>query len=249
MEGEDDMWLLFFIELSVVLIFLIIGWAILKKEAYGLISGFRSRSESEQEELIRNGYPQNIGKMLLVTGLVLLALLPLLLTTFPYALEVHVGVMVIMLMGGFIYVSKYDLPSKRKRSYIISIVITVITAGTLAVVFFLGFQEPEMSFQQNSFEISGVYGDEWEYSEILNVELLDEMPEVTLRTNGYGTPTISKGHFKVKDLGKSLLFIHKGKSPYLYIETQHDKIFINSKSAEQTKAWYDHLEEQGRKSE
>lgn len=242
------MWVLFFIQLSVILIFLVIGWAILKKEAYGLISSFRSRPKSEQEELIKNGYPQKTGKMLLVTGLVLMALLPLLLTSFPYALEMHIGVMVIMLLGGFIYVSRYDLPSKRKRSYIISVLIAVITVGTLAVVFFLGFQEPKMSFNEDTFVISGVYGEEWKYSEVTHIELVDEMPEVTLRTNGYGTPTISKGHFRIKDVGNSLLFIYKGNSPYLYIETGHDKIFINSKSADQTKDWYDLLKEQVRKS-
>lgn len=238
------MWLLFFIQLSVVLIFLLIGWAILKKEAYGLISNFRSRPESEQEELIKNGYTQKTGKMLLVTGLVLLALLPILFTSFPYALELHIGVMVVMLLGGFIYISKFDLPSKRKRSYIISILIAVITCGTLAVVFFLGFQEPKIIFDENSFAINGVYGDEWTYSEIKHLELADEMPEVTLRTNGYGTQSVSKGYFRVKDVGKSLLFIYKGNSPYLFIETENDKIFINSKSAEQTKDWYIQLEEQ-----
>jgi hypothetical protein len=195
------MWVLFFIQFTVVLIFLVIGWAILKKEAYGLISSFRSRPKSDQKELIRIGYPQKTGKMLLVTGFVLLASLPLLLTSIPYAIEMHIGVMVIMLLGGFIYVSKYDLPSKRKRSYIISILITVITVGTLAVVFFLGFQEPKMTFNEDTFVISGVYGKEWEYSELTHIELVDEMPEVTLRTNGYGTPTISKGHFRVKDVG------------------------------------------------
>jgi hypothetical protein len=243
------MWVLFFIQLSVVLIFLVIGWAILKKEAYGLISSFRSRPKSEQEELIKKGYPQKTGKMLLVTGIVLLALLPLLLTSFPYALEMHIGVMVIMLLGGFIYVSKYDLPSKRKRSYIISILIAVITVGTLAVVFFLGIQEPKMTFNEDTFVISGVYGGEWKYSELTHIEIVDEMPEVTLRTNGYGTPTISKGHFRVKDVGKSLLFIYKGNSPYIFIETERDKIFINSKSAGQTKDWYDLLKEQVRQSE
>ncbi|WP_339149449.1 MULTISPECIES: DUF3784 domain-containing protein [unclassified Sutcliffiella] len=243
------MWVLFFIQLSVVLIFLVIGWAILKKEAYGLISSFRSRPKSEQEELIKKGYPQKTGKMLLVTGIVLLALLPLLLTSFPYALEMHIGVMVIMLLGGFIYVSKYDLPSKRKRSYIISILIAVITVGTLAVVFFLGIQEPKMTFNEDTFVISGVYGGEWKYSELTHIEIVDEMPEVTLRTNGYGTPSISKGHFRVKDVGKSLLFIYKGNSPYIFIETERDKIFINSKSAGQTKDWYDLLKEQVRQSE
>ncbi|KMJ57999.1 hypothetical protein AB685_14335 [Bacillus sp. LL01] len=236
------MWLFFFIQLALVLVFLLIGWAIVKKEAYGLISSFRSRPQDEKEELIRNGYPQKTGKLLLATGLVLLLLLPLLFTAFPYALELQIGVMVVLLLGGFIYLSKYEIPKKRKKSYIISSSIAFITFGFLSVIFYFGYQDPELLLKEDSFEVTGVYGDEWYYEEVTHMELLDEMPEVTLRTNGYGMQSMSKGHFKVKDYESSLLFIHKGNSPYLYIETKDDRIFINSKSAEQTKDWYHQLE-------
>ncbi|MEA3322384.1 MAG: DUF3784 domain-containing protein [Bacillota bacterium] len=243
------MLIFFFIQLMLVLIFLIIGWAILQKEAYGLISSFRSRSKEEQEELIQNGLPQKTGKLLILTALVLLILLPLLFTPFPYALEVQIGVMVVLLLGGIIYLSKYEIPQKRKQSYIISVSVAVITFGILFVVFYLGFQEAELTMNEKSFEISGVYGDEWNYEEITQVELLEEMPEVLIRTNGYGMQSISKGHFKVKDFGSSLLFIYKNHSPYLLINTFDDTIFINSKDAEKTKDWYHQLVEQSGKAE
>ncbi|MGD6777195.1 DUF3784 domain-containing protein [Sutcliffiella horikoshii] len=243
------MLLLFFIQLTVVLIFLLIGWAIVKKEAYGLISSFRSRPKEEQEELIQNGYPQKTGKLLIGTSIVLLIMLPLLFTSFPYAMEVQIGVMVVLLLGGFIYLSKYEVPKKRKKSYIISTSIAVVTFVFLFVVSYLGFQEAELTLRENSFEISGVYGDEWRFEDITQVDLVEEMPEVYLRTNGYGMQSISKGHFKVKDYGSSLLFIYKGNSPYLLIKTNDDTIFINSKDAEKTKDWYYQLVEQSGEAE
>ncbi|WP_010198606.1 PH domain-containing protein [Bacillus sp. m3-13] len=103
--------------------------------------------------------------------------------------------------------------------------------------------------RENSFEISGVYGDEWRFEDITQVDLVEEMPEVYLRTNGYGMQSISKGHFKVKDYGSSLLFIYKGNSPYLLIKTNDDTIFINSKDAEKTKDWYYQLVEQSSEAE
>lgn len=106
------MLIIFFIQLLVVLIFLLIGWAIVKKEAYGLISSFRSRPKEEQEELIQNGYPQKTGKLLIGTAIILLMMLPLLFTSFPYAIEAQIGVMVFLLLGGFIYLSKYEVPKK-----------------------------------------------------------------------------------------------------------------------------------------
>ncbi|UAL48453.1 DUF3784 domain-containing protein [Sutcliffiella horikoshii] len=243
------MLILFFIQLTVVLIFLLIGWAIVKKEAYGLISSFRSRPKEEQEELIQNGYPQKTGKLLIGTAIALLIMLPLLFTSFPYAMEVQIGVMVVLLLGGFIYLSKYEVPKKRKKSYIISTSIAVVTFSFLFVVSYLGFQEAELTLKENSFEISGVYGDEWRFEDITQVDLVEEMPEVLLRTNGYGMQSISKGHFKVKDYGSSLLFIYKGHSPYLLIKTNDDTIFINAKDAEKTKDWYYQLVEQSGKAE
>ncbi|WP_404350424.1 DUF3784 domain-containing protein [Sutcliffiella horikoshii] len=243
------MLILFFIQLTVVLIFLLIGWAIVKKEAYGLISSFRSRPKEEQEELIQNGYPQKTGKLLIGTAIVLLIMLPLLFTSFPYAMEVQIGVMVVLLLGGFIYLSKYEVPKKRKKSYIISTSIAVVTFSFLFVVSYLGFQEAELTLKENSFEISGVYGDEWRFEDITQVDLVEEMPEVLLRTNGYGMQSISKGHFKVKDYGSSLLFVYKGHSPYLLIKTNDDTIFINAKDAEKTKDWYYQLVEQSGKAE
>ncbi|TYS64562.1 DUF3784 domain-containing protein [Sutcliffiella horikoshii] len=243
------MFILFFIQLMVVLVFLLIGWAIVKKEAYGLISSFHSRPKEEQEELLHNGYPQKTGMLLILTAFVLLILLPLIFTPFSYALEIQIGVMVIMLLGGFIYLSKFEVSQKRKKSYIISISVAVVTFGILFGVFYLGFQEAEMTLKENSFEISGVYGDQWEYEEITKVELLEEMPEVLIRTNGYGMQSISKGHFKVKGFGSSLLFINKDHSPYLLIKTADDTIFLNSKDAEKTKDWYHQLVEQLDKAE
>lgn len=75
------------------------------------------------------------------------------------------------------------------------------------------------------------------------MKLLDEMPDVTLKQNGFGLATMAKGQFKVKDYGNSPLFIHKDSSPYLYIDLEEEKVFIKSKHPEQTKKWYALLEE------
>ena len=72
---------------------------------------------------------------------------------------------------------------------------------------------------------------------------MEKLPEITVRTNGVGLPTLSKGHFIVKGYGSSLLFIQNGSSPYLYIELKNRKIFINDKDPKQTRAWYQQLNE------
>ncbi|MEH7441182.1 DUF3784 domain-containing protein [Bacillus sp. JJ1122] len=226
------------VQLFLIVMFLLLGWAIVKKDAYWLISNFNGRTEDEQKQLIENGFPQRVGKLMLATAAGMAILLPLSFTSFTYSMEIQFGFMLVFLLGGLIYLSKYEVKSKRKRSYIISSVLAIVTIGFLIVISFLGYQNFEIKTNQDSFEITGMYGDVWKYDEIQSVELLDEMPEVTWKQNGFGLATMSKGQFRVKNFGSSLLFIHKGSSPYLYIELEGKKVFINSKNPEQTKKWY-----------
>lgn len=235
------MWTLFFIQFTVAIIFLGLGWLILFKKSYGLISNFNSRPEAEKKLLIQNGYPQNTGKMLMVTGLGMLILLPLLFTDFAYGLEVQIVFMLVMLLGGFIYLSKYEVAAKRKKSYIISSSIFFVTIGFLSVLTFIGYQDFQLLQKNDTFEITGVYGDEWRYEDIQSVELLQEMPTVEVRKNGFGMPTMSKGHFIVRGYGSSLLYIYKGKAPYLYVEVGDEQIFINAESESETKKWFEQL--------
>jgi hypothetical protein len=237
------MWGLLAVHSIVILLFLILGWAVRRKEGYWLISGFASRPKEEQEELIRNGYPERMGGLLIITAIGMLLLLPLMFTSFKYAIEVQFGFMFIFLMGGMVYLTKYEVPKKRKRSYIISISLFIVIIGGISALSYFSYQGYELVTKKESFEITGMYGNEWNYEDITSIELMEKFPEVTVRTNGVGLPTLSKGHFKVKGYGSSLLFIQKGSSPYIYIELKEKKIFINDKNPEKTKGWYQQLME------
>jgi hypothetical protein len=119
------------VQLFVIGIFLLLGWAVRYKKVYGLISGYISRPAKEQEELVKNGYPQKMGGLLILTAVGMLILLPLAFTSFTYVMEVQFGFMLIFLMGGMIYLSKYEIPSKRKRSYWISSILMIVVFGVI----------------------------------------------------------------------------------------------------------------------
>ncbi|MDE3840948.1 hypothetical protein C0966_16910 [Bacillus methanolicus] len=235
------MWFLIGIQLFVILLLFLLGWAIRKNEAYWLISGFAARSEEEQQQLIKNGYPQKTGELLIATAVGMIILLPLIFTPFKYAMEVQFGFMLVFLLGGFIYLSKYEVPEKRKRSYIIGSVLFVVVNGFISVMLFLGYQDYELIAKKDTFEITGIYGDEWEYEDIKRIELMEEMPEVTWKQDGYGLSTLAKGNFTVEGYGSCLLFIRKDSSPYLYIELENKKIFINGRCSNEARGWYEQL--------
>ncbi|XXM72520.1 DUF3784 domain-containing protein [Lysinibacillus sphaericus] len=234
------MMILIAIQLFVIALFSVLGWAIRYKKVYELISGFAARSEEEKAELIRNGYPRKTGSLLLLTAAGMLILLPLALTPFRFTMEVQFGFMLIFLMGGMIYLSKYEVPRKRKRSYWISSILMAIVFALIGGITFIGYQKNELFVSRDSFKITGMYGDTWDKDKIETVELFDEMPEVTWKINGFGLSTKAKGVFKVKDYGRSLLFIKK-ESPYIYVKVEDQHLFINGGSPEETRLWYEEL--------
>lgn len=231
-----------FIQLFITLLFFIVGWAVRKKKAYWLLSGFSFRSKEEQKQLIQNGYPQKTGAWLLLTSIGNLILLPLSFTSFSYALEVQFGFILVFTLGGIVYLSKYEIPKKRKRSYIITSTLFIVIIGFITTLLVIGEQKNELILKEKSFEITGMYGDEWLYSDIKKIKLLKKMPTVTWKQNGFGTERMAKGHFEVEGYGSSLLFIKKEQSSQiLYLEMKDEKIFINGESSGEVKNWYTQL--------
>ncbi|OCA83041.1 hypothetical protein A8F94_18015 [Bacillus sp. FJAT-27225] len=230
------MWLLFAIQLGTAFLFLLLGWAI-KRGAFWLISGFSTRPEEEQKLLIENEYPQKMGNLLISTAAGIILLLPLMFSSFQYAIEMIFGFMLVYLLGGIMYLSRYEVPKKRKKSYIISISIAAVTFIPIGILLFLGYQDAQLVLKEESFEVTGMYGSTWKYSDIEEIKLLDKMPEVTWRVNGFGLETVSKGKFKVTGYGTSLLFIQKGVPPYLHIKTKDEDIFINAENSSKTRTW------------
>ncbi|MCP1156744.1 DUF3784 domain-containing protein [Bacillus infantis] len=234
------MWFLAGIQVFVIVLFSILGWAIRYKKNYWLISGFAGRPAAEQEELIQNKMPQKTGGLLLATAIGMLILLPLAFTGFTYAMEVQIGFMLLFLLGGSIYLSKFEIPRKRKRMYWFTSILSFAVIGFIIGLTYLGYQKPDLSITEETFEITGMYGDEWPLESITKIELLEEMPEVTWKENGFGLSTLAKGRFTVEGYGSSLLFIHK-KAPYIYIEMGKKHIFINGENEEQTLNWHEQL--------
>lgn len=179
--------------------------------------------------------------MLIITASGTLLLLPLLFTPFAYAIEVILGFILIFLLGGFVYLSRYELQHKRKKSYIISLSLFIIVVGGVIGLMIFTYQDYEVIVENEQLEITGMYGEQWSMENLKWVELLDEMPEVTAKTNGVGLPTLAKGQFTVKGYGNSFLFIQKESKPVILIETTEKPIFLNHQSPSITEKWFDQL--------
>lgn len=241
MEGIFTAKTVIFLLLS--LLFYIMAYLILKKRAYFLISGFNTRPKDEQEKLIESGSPQATGKLMLLTGILLTMGVILDLLNVPNALEASLAVMLIILFGGFIYIQKYELQKKRKKGYLISGITTAITVIILTVIMISGFSGHDVTISNGQIAISGMYGVEWPVDSIQEVKILDALPDIKMRTNGFSFAGYLKGNFNVEDLGQGKLFIQGNHQPYLLIQTGETYAIINGNDANDVQNWYQMIQD------
>lgn len=235
------------------IIFIItMGWAliihggltylIVKKKEYSLISGFLNRPKEEQEYLIQNGYMEALGKIFKVSFYLFAATFLLGLLPIPYGFEIGIALFLIVLLGGLIWMQKYEVPQKRKKMYWITSIIMAVTVALVGGLTIAGLVDNEVTVNHEAFKISGMYGVEWPIEEIKSVELLDTLPEVITKTNGYASSGQLKGHFLLEEpYGSGLLFVNLKNPPYLYVATNKDFLILNKKNSEETKTIYESL--------
>lgn len=214
-----------------------------KVKDYSLLSGFSNRPEEEQEYLKKSGYLTAIGNVFYISFIILLITFIGGLFPIPWAFEIGMGAFILYLMGGFVWVQRYEVPHKRKKMFWIYGVISGGTIIFIIIILSLGFiNNNDMYVHEETFEITGMYGDEWSLEEIEKVELIDELPEIKMKTDGFAMTNILKGKFKLEEpYGNSLLFIHGENKPYLAILTEENSIFINRKDSEETIDIYEKL--------
>ena len=108
----------------------------------------------------------------------------------------------------------------------IAIAVIVLAVCAIIPLLIVGNQEPEITITDQQMQISGIYGNDYNLSDIESVTLQDECPVTTFKTNGFAMGKIKKGHFNVQNDGNCLLFL-SGSGKCIRIKTKSDIIYIN----------------------
>lgn len=108
----------------------------------------------------------------------------------------------------------------------IAIAVIVLVVCAIIPLLIVGNQEPEITVTDQQMQISGIYGNDYNLSDIESVTLQDECPVTTFKTNGFAMGKIKKGHFNVQNDGNCLLFL-SGTGKCIRIKTKSDVIYIN----------------------
>ena len=110
----------------------------------------------------------------------------------------------------------------------------IILGGAMVLVAILmstGYQESELLFDSQKIKIKGMYGETLAASDIKSIELVNELPEITLRTNGFASGSVLKGYFDIKDKENVKLIINGEQQPIILITSvKGKKIYYSAKT-------------------
>jgi len=126
-----------------------------------------------------------------------------------------------------------DVPTKK---WLTLIPIAIVTS--VALLIFLGYREPTVKFESNSFKMKGLYGVNLPFAEIAEADTIawNQMPAISIRTNGISLNNVHRGKFKTKGGEKVHLSVHGGVSPVIKIVGKDGSVYyINRKNAIETK--------------
>lgn len=213
------------------LLFVAIGFIVTKNNAKYLLSGYNTMSEEDRKKVDIKAYVPYFRNFHIFLGISLVIFG----TALTYLINENAGGIFLAVYPILAYIyfisagSKYSkgLSTKWNKIGI------VILAGTLLFVVGLlgyGFKENKITFDSESISFNGSYGETLTKAEIQSIELVRELPEITLKTNGFALGTINKGYFKTKNGEVVKLILNSDNKPViLFTKTDGKKIYYSAK--------------------
>ncbi|MGX8794187.1 DUF3784 domain-containing protein [Oceanobacillus sp. M60] len=227
------------IQIFLILMFFFFSYLILIRKNYYLISGFNTSTPEEQRKMIQAGYPRAVGKMTLHIAIILSLGFLLQLLHVPYAIEASYVVMLIVL-----FIESFWMTKKvKKKSRRINKTVLGLSLILVIVVFTIPFMPNKLEINEDSFEMTGLYGEAWAFSDIEDISLYDELPETTIRTNGISLFGKHLGNYRIEEWGSGKLFIRSNEAPFIVVHTGDSFVIINTGQADKTREQYQQLEQ------
>ena len=106
--------------------------------------------------------------------------------------------------------------------------LVIVIMGGMSWLLSWGAQEPEVTVTAEQIEIESMYlyDETIQRSQLTTVELRDELPTITLRTNGYALGGTLRGYFATQNMGTVMLYAHADTPPYIYMHTQEHWVIL-----------------------
>ena len=132
--------------------------------------------------------------------------------------------------------SEDDKPEYKIQSKTRNTIILIAIVG--AIIFCSNYYSSlptKINMKETQFEISGEYGFSVSYSDISTIDTTSRMPNIEMRTNGFASGNVCKGHFRLTNIGSVNLFINFSVSPFVQLVLKNGQvIYFNLKDRQAT---------------
>ena len=228
------------IHLITGLIFIALGFLI--RVYPGMISGYNTMSAEKKKNIDIEGLTRFMRNGLILMGLAII-LLYLVLRWIDWSYLANMVIILVVLTGSvilFLTSGKYDHNrGKKSRSHYIVLGIVLLLLGG---VFFYGFMTTKTQINGNMIRFTGMYGKEMHVSEIGEVELMDTIPRIVIRTNGFSLGPVHKGNYRLEEFGKCRLYINSGKGKYVIVtDVEGFRTILRYKNDQDSRSIYEQI--------
>lgn len=224
-----------YVLISMGIFFVGLGFILTENNAKFILAGYNTMSQEEQAKVNISDYVVFFRKFHLYFGLSFLIFgFVLFFLELRNALGLFISFYPIL---GYIYFlsksAKFTKNVNSGTNKIGIIIVLVLTLIFVAALFLYGFQESKLILNQDQIELTGIYGEKIDFKEVKSVELVEKLPVIVMKTNGFSTGDIRKGYFKTDDGVVVKILQQEAKSALILITKNNDElIYFNTKSDE-----------------
>ncbi len=138
-------------------------------------------------------------------------------------------------------VSKNEIIEKKRQFNPMWIVVIILFLLPIALLI-SSKQEANIYADQKGLIIEGTYGLAIAYDNLIQVDTINSLPQIKIRTNGYALGKTKIGNFRLSDYSNVKLYVKSGFPPYILIHAKDNKpIYINFEDRMKTINLYNEL--------
>ncbi|TAH64576.1 MAG: DUF3784 domain-containing protein [Anaerolineaceae bacterium] len=228
-------------------LFIFLGLGIHVFKWHFLISGYNTMSKEKKAKVDIEGLARLFGIYSYINGSVLILAGILYGLGLKFVIAPAIIIFIVMTISLLIKAQKFDgnifdeagkLRKGAGKQYVIPLIITFAGIVFVAVLLTFSSQSTKVTFQEDGIQIHGMYGEIYRWEDIKTVKLMDELPNIELRTNGSALGSKLKGYFRTTELGSVKLFVNTKNPPFIYLETESGITIFNIDDKDDTNEIY-----------
>lgn len=223
-----------YVLIGMSLFFIAIGFILTENNAKYILAGYNTMSEEDRENVDLKSYVVFFRKFHIFLGLSFFITV----SALSHFINNEIGGMFFIVYPFIAYI--YFISASRKfskgkaaKGNTVAIVILILTLFLSIGLLIYNFKESEIKITNNSLVITGSYGETLSFDEIIDIKLIDRLPNTIFKTNGFALGNTRKGSFRTESREVVKLIINADNSPYIFIsKADGKKIYYSAKKEE-----------------